>query len=185
MEAPWLERVRQQLDDRPLCAWCLAQGRITVAAAVAYADRELEFSAEIASTIRQTRQPSWDMLPTSGSTATRSTVVIHGTGRAPQGVRRYKLPQALSPIAGDRPAGDEREGEREDSAVELQIRGAMGIRTPPKAVAIVVVSSMFACVPKSTLEGFLKVSPVPSFAQMRSTPPMNVSLRATALAITT
>jgi hypothetical protein len=34
--------VELQLEDRPLCAWCLAQGRITVAAAVAYADRELE-----------------------------------------------------------------------------------------------------------------------------------------------
>lgn len=69
-------------------------------------------SAGIASTIKQTRRPSWDMPPTSGSTATRSTVVTHGTGRAPQGVRCS--PQALSPIAGNRPAGDEREGERED-----------------------------------------------------------------------
>ena len=42
MEAPWGQRAERQLDDRPLCAWCLAQGRITVAVAVAYADRELE-----------------------------------------------------------------------------------------------------------------------------------------------
>jgi 5-methylcytosine-specific restriction enzyme A len=32
----------RQLEDRPLCAWCLAQGRITVAVAADYADRELE-----------------------------------------------------------------------------------------------------------------------------------------------
>ena len=42
MEAPWRQRVERQLDDRPLCAWCLAQGRITVGAAVAYAGQELE-----------------------------------------------------------------------------------------------------------------------------------------------
>ena len=97
MEAPWLQRVGRQLDDRPLCAWCLAQGRITVAVAVAYAGQELDLSAGIASTIRQTRRPSWGMPLTSGLMAIRSTVATHGTGRAPQGVRRYKLP--ASPIA--------------------------------------------------------------------------------------
>jgi hypothetical protein len=41
-EAPRRQRVEQQLDDRPLCAWCLAQGRITVAVTVAYAGHELQ-----------------------------------------------------------------------------------------------------------------------------------------------
>ena len=59
----------------------------------------------------------------------------------------------------------------------------MGIRTPPKAVAIVVVSSMFACVPKSTLEGFPESQSCTKFRPDEvTTPPMNVSLRATALA---
>jgi hypothetical protein len=69
-------------------------------------------SAGIASTIRQTRRPNWGMPLTSGLTAIRSTVATHGTGRAPQGVRRYKLPASAN--SGNRPAGDEREGERED-----------------------------------------------------------------------
>jgi hypothetical protein len=42
MEAPWSQRVEQQLTDRPMCAWCLAQCRITVAVAVTYAGHELE-----------------------------------------------------------------------------------------------------------------------------------------------
>jgi 5-methylcytosine-specific restriction enzyme A len=39
---PWRERVALQLADRPMCAWCLAQGRISVAVAVAYAGEALQ-----------------------------------------------------------------------------------------------------------------------------------------------
>ena len=42
-----------------------------------------------------------------------------------------------------------------ECAVELQIGRTDRILTPPKAVAIVGVSLMSACVPKSTLDGFL------------------------------
>jgi 5-methylcytosine-specific restriction protein A len=56
MEVPWRNvpawrrREKRHLEDRPLCAWCLAQGRITVAviadyAAPPYDGREFRFGA--------------------------------------------------------------------------------------------------------------------------------------------
>ena len=120
------------------------------------------------------------MLPTSGSTATRSTVVIHGTGRAPQGVRRYKLPQALSPIAGDRPAGDEREGEREDSAVELQIRGVDGDSDAAEGGGDRRGQLDVRLRAKKQARGIPESQSCTKFRPDESTPRMNVSVGATA-----
>ena len=95
----------RQLEDRPLCAWCLAQGRITVAVAADYADRELESLCGDCFDRKTNLPAELGYVLDIGLDGIRSTAVIRSIDRASRDVACYKdrtmisLEQASSRLA--------------------------------------------------------------------------------------